>query len=104
MPYRIGSWGLFGKTLFFIFYGQMTVNYVFSENSKPSNDFLNRNSPGLTVHLNERESKLGLRGLETCAVSFNNTPVPEMNVLLGVGHGNEIIRNIFEEQVCWKKL
>jgi alkylation response protein AidB-like acyl-CoA dehydrogenase len=42
---------------------------------------------------------MGLRGVETCAVTFNGTSVPEMNVLRGIGHGNDVIRKIFEEQV-----
>jgi len=54
----------------------------------------------VTVLKDECEYKMGLRGVETCAVSFNGTSVPEMNVLRGIGHGNDVIRKIFEEQVC----
>lgn len=53
----------------------------------------------MTVLKDECEYKMGLRGVETCAVSFNGTSVPEMNVLRGIGHGNDVIRKIFEEQV-----
>ena len=53
----------------------------------------------MTVHTDERENKIGLRGLETCAVSFNETPVPETHVLGGIGGGNDVVRKIFEAQV-----
>ena len=53
----------------------------------------------MTVHLDEREKKIGLKGLETCAVSFNQTPVQEADVILTIGSGSEILKKIFEEQV-----
>jgi len=60
---------------------------------------ISRKSPGLIVHVDEREQKLGLKGLETCPVSFNETPVPESNVIDSVGKGSEILLKVLEEQV-----
>jgi alkylation response protein AidB-like acyl-CoA dehydrogenase len=53
----------------------------------------------VTVHTEERDVKVGLKGLETCPVSFHQTPVPESSILSGVGKGSEIVMKIFEDQV-----
>ncbi len=58
-----------------------------------------RKSPGLIVHVDERERMVGLKGLETCPVSFNETPVPESNVINSIGKGSEILMKVLEEQV-----
>ncbi len=42
---------------------------------------------------------MGLKGLETCPVSFNETPVPESNVIGSIGKGSEILLKVLEEQV-----
>lgn len=57
-----------------------------------------RNSPGVTVHSDQRDSKIGLNGLETCPVSFNNTPVSDFNILGSIGKGSEILKTVFEDQ------
>ena len=53
----------------------------------------------MTVHADERDRKVGLKGLETCPVSFDQTPVSESNVLFGVGKGSEIVMKTFDDQV-----
>jgi len=40
------------------------------------------------------ESKLGIKGSNTCEVFFENTPVPLENVLGGVGEGFKVAMNI----------
>jgi alkylation response protein AidB-like acyl-CoA dehydrogenase len=51
-----------------------------------------RNADGFTV--GREESKLGLHGSSTCALSFVDTPVPSGNVLGRIGEGHKIAFNV----------
>jgi len=51
-----------------------------------------RDSPGFTV--GPEEKKLGLKGSSTCALSFDDTPVPAANVLGEIGKGHKIAFNV----------
>jgi alkylation response protein AidB-like acyl-CoA dehydrogenase len=51
-----------------------------------------RGSPGFTV--GPEEKKLGLKGSSTCALSFDDTPVPAANVLGEIGKGHKIAFNV----------
>lgn len=51
-----------------------------------------RDSPGFTV--GPEEHKLGLKGSSTCALSFQDTPVPADNVLGEIGKGHRIAFNV----------
>jgi len=51
-----------------------------------------RNSPGLTI--GPEEKKMGLKGSSTCALTFDQVPVPVENVLGEVGRGHIIAFNI----------
>lgn len=51
-----------------------------------------RDAPGFTV--GPEEHKLGLKGSSTCALSFDDTPVPVENVLGEIGKGHRIAFNV----------
>ena len=51
-----------------------------------------RGAPGFTIGLEEK--KLGLKGSSTCALSFDDTPVPVENVLGEIGKGHRIAFNV----------
>jgi alkylation response protein AidB-like acyl-CoA dehydrogenase len=51
-----------------------------------------RGSPGFTV--GPEEKKLGLKGSSTCALAFDDTPVPAANVLGEIGKGHRIAFNV----------
>jgi len=51
-----------------------------------------RDSPGFTIGVEEK--KLGLKGSSTCALSFDNTPVPVDHVLGEIGEGHKIAFNV----------
>ncbi len=51
-----------------------------------------RGAPGFTIGLEEK--KLGLGGSSTCALSFDDTPVPAENVLGEIGKGYRIAFNV----------
>ncbi|HSG48693.1 MAG TPA: acyl-CoA dehydrogenase family protein [Longimicrobiales bacterium] len=51
-----------------------------------------KGTPGFTV--GPEEHKLGLKGSSTCALSFDDTPVPEENVLGEIGKGHKIAFNV----------
>lgn len=51
-----------------------------------------RNSPGLTI--GPEESKMGIQGSSTCALYFDNVPVPAANLLGEIGRGHIIAFNI----------
>jgi len=51
-----------------------------------------RDAPGFTV--GPEEHKLGLKGSSTCALSFQDTPVPAENVLGEIGKGHRIAFNV----------
>jgi alkylation response protein AidB-like acyl-CoA dehydrogenase len=51
-----------------------------------------RDSPGFAV--GPEEKKLGLKGSSTCALSFDDTPVPAANVLGEIGKGHKIAFNV----------
>ncbi len=53
---------------------------------------LERGTPGFTV--GPEEHKLGLKGSSTCPLSFDDTPVPEANVLGEIGKGHKIAFNV----------
>jgi len=53
---------------------------------------LERGADGFTV--GPEEKKLGLKGSSTCALSFDNTPVPAANVLGEIGKGHKIAFNV----------
>lgn len=50
-----------------------------------------RNSPGLSV--GKEEPKMGIRGSSTCALSFENVPVPVENLLGEIGKGHKVAFN-----------
>ncbi len=50
-----------------------------------------RNSPGFSV--GKEEPKMGLKGSSTCALSFENVPVPVENVLGEIGKGHKVAFN-----------
>lgn len=47
-----------------------------------------RNAPGLTI--GARENKLGIRASSTCELILKDVPVPEQNVLGGIGGGSKL--------------
>ncbi|HKJ02414.1 MAG TPA: acyl-CoA dehydrogenase family protein [Longimicrobiales bacterium] len=51
-----------------------------------------KGAPGFTV--GPEEHKLGLKGSSTCALSFDDTPVPAENVLGEIGKGHKIAFNV----------
>jgi len=51
-----------------------------------------RGAEGFTV--GPEEKKLGLKGSSTCALSFDDTPVPAANVLGEIGKGHKIAFNV----------
>jgi alkylation response protein AidB-like acyl-CoA dehydrogenase len=51
-----------------------------------------RGAEGFTV--GPEEKKLGLKGSSTCALAFDNTPVPAANVLGEIGKGHKIAFNV----------
>ncbi len=51
-----------------------------------------RDSPGFSVGVEEK--KLGLKGSSTCALTFEDTPVPVENVLGEIGKGHKIAFNV----------
>ena len=51
-----------------------------------------RDAPGFTI--GPEEKKLGLKGSSTCALSFDDTPVPVANVLGEIGKGHKIAFNV----------
>lgn len=51
-----------------------------------------KGAPGFTV--GPEEKKLGLKGSSTCALSFDDTPVPAENVLGEIGKGHKIAFNV----------
>lgn len=50
-----------------------------------------RNSPGFTV--GKEEKKMGIKGSSTCALNFDNVPVPVENLLGEIGKGHKIAFN-----------
>jgi alkylation response protein AidB-like acyl-CoA dehydrogenase len=51
-----------------------------------------KDAPGFTI--GPEEHKLGLKGSSTCALSFEDTPVPAENVLGEIGKGHRIAFNV----------
>jgi len=51
-----------------------------------------RGAEGFTI--GPEEKKLGLKGSSTCALSFDDTPVPQANVLGEIGKGHKIAFNV----------
>ncbi|MEJ2206224.1 MAG: acyl-CoA dehydrogenase family protein, partial [Gemmatimonadota bacterium] len=51
-----------------------------------------RDAPGFTI--GPEEHKLGLKGSSTCALSFDDTPIPRENVLGEIGRGHKIAFNV----------
>lgn len=54
---------------------------------------------GVKVHKENRVQTRGLKGVEICTVSFDNTKIPTENVLKGIGDGVEVLTNLFHDQV-----
>jgi alkylation response protein AidB-like acyl-CoA dehydrogenase len=54
--------------------------------------YVERGAPGFTIGVEEK--KLGLKGSSTCALSFDDTPVPAENVLGEIGKGHKIAFNV----------
>ncbi len=52
---------------------------------------VDRTAPGLTI--GPEEHKMGIRGSSTCALTFENTPVPVENMLGEIGRGHKIAFN-----------
>jgi alkylation response protein AidB-like acyl-CoA dehydrogenase len=51
-----------------------------------------RDAPGFGI--GPEEHKLGLKGSSTCALSFDDTPIPRENVLGEIGRGHKIAFNV----------
>jgi alkylation response protein AidB-like acyl-CoA dehydrogenase len=54
--------------------------------------FVERGAEGFLI--GPEEKKLGLKGSSTCALSFDDTPVPAANVLGSIGQGHKIAFNV----------
>lgn len=55
--------------------------------TKPTAFLVDKNTQGVTVHKEEREHLRGLKGLETCSVSFDNVAVDHSRILGLPGDG-----------------
>ena len=76
--------------------GQADLFTVFAKIDGEADKFtaflVERNAPGLTI--GQEEAKMGIQGSSTCAVYFDNTPVPVENLLGEAGRGHIIAFNI----------
>ncbi len=87
-------WILNGSKMWITNAGIADVFTVFAkiDGKKFSAFLVERNSPGFTI--GAEEHKMGIRGSSTCALTFDNTPVPRENLLGEEGRGHKIAFNI----------
>jgi acyl-CoA dehydrogenase family protein 9 len=78
--------------LFTVFAKTEKVNHIGEKHDVVTAFLVERDFGGITN--GKPEDKLGIRGSNTCEVSFENTPVPAENVLGEVGDGFKVAVNI----------
>jgi alkylation response protein AidB-like acyl-CoA dehydrogenase len=88
------QWILNGSKMWITNAGIADVFTVFAkiDGKKFSAFLVPRSAPGFTI--GAEEHKMGIRGSSTCALTFDNTPIPRENLLGEEGRGHKIAFNI----------
>ncbi len=72
-------------------WADMYIVFARVDGEKFSAFIVERDTPGISIGVEEK--KLGQKGASTCAVTFENVPVPVENVLHEIGKGVEVAFN-----------